>query len=215
MKTLQNFTFFVAFVVNAATGFQASSGAAGVEFDRLLHAFAPGFGQCGGTPICRDSLTPAQLQLPAGQTGAPAAGNWRLIRTPGPSADKDIVSIIHTADMLRSDPDFVGLMIRCQTNARLQVALVVARPFPPRARPQITIKHGQSAVDFQADVLPAGSALSLPDSAEALAKGPWQALRELSFRIQGDGVTIDGIVAIDHLAAALGILESSCPVQKR
>ena len=38
-------------------------------------------------------------------------GAWRLVRTSNPSGGRDAVSIMHTADIARSDVDFAGLML--------------------------------------------------------------------------------------------------------
>jgi hypothetical protein len=151
------------------------------------------------------------VQAPILQSGATSIGRWQLVRSPGPQGGRDIVSIMHTADALRSDPDFAGLMIRCREKSGLQIALVVIRPFPPRAHPQVSIIGTHTTMRLQASVLPGGAALSLPNEAEVLAKGSWQSLSELAFAIEDDGVTIKGIVPLDNLSAALAFLQSNCP----
>jgi hypothetical protein len=138
-------------------------------------------------------------------------GQWRLVRTPGPAHAPDIVSIMRTADALKSDPDFAGLMVRCREKTSLQIGLVVIRPFPPRARPQVTITSGHTRTQMQAAVLPGGIVLSLPNESGILAIGPWQSLDHVSFAIEGDGVTINGVVPLQNLSAALAFLQSNCP----
>lgn len=140
-------------------------------------------------------------------------GQWRLVRTPGPQGDPEIVSIMHTADALQSDPDFAGLMIRCREKPHLQIGLVVIRPFPPRAQPQVTVTSDHSTTRLQATVLPGGIILTLPNEAEVLAQGSWQSLNQVSFAIEGDGITINGIVPLERLSAALAFLQSNCPEQ--
>jgi hypothetical protein len=137
-------------------------------------------------------------------------GHWRLVRTPGPD-QKEIVSIMHTAALLQSDPDFAGLLIRCRETQGLQIAFVVVRPFPPRTHPQITVTTDHLSTHFQAEVLPSGSMLTLPDEAEVLAKGPWQSAHQLGVTIKGSDVTIHGIVPLDHLGNAIAMLQSNCP----
>jgi hypothetical protein len=138
------------------------------------------------------------------------AGKWRLVRTPGPE-QKEIVSIMHTPALLQSDPDFAGLLIKCRENLGLQIAFAVIRPFPPRTRPQVTVAVDHLSTHFQASVLPSGSLVELPDEAEVLVKGPWQSARQLSVTIEGDGVTIHGIVPLDDLDKAIVMLQSNCP----
>jgi hypothetical protein len=120
---------------------------------------------------------------------------------------------MHTADALKSDPDFAGLMITCREKAALQVGLVVIRPFPPRSHPRITIRAARSTARFQATVLPTGSVLSLPNEAEALLTGPWRSARELTVDIEGDGAAIHGIVGLENLTAAIAALKSNCPLE--
>ena len=86
-------------------------------------------------------------------------GKWRLVRTAGPDKGADVVSLMHTADALKSDPDFAGLVIRCRGKNEFQISFVVVQPFPPRARPEIVINDGRSDVRFTATVLPSGTTL--------------------------------------------------------
>lgn len=139
-------------------------------------------------------------------------GRWRLVRTPGPDG-REVVSIMRVADALKSDPDFAGLMIRCRENLALQIALVVIRPFPPRAHPQISIGTGQTTVRFETSVIPPGSLLSLPPEAEVLARGAWQSADQLIVDIEGDGDKIHGVVSLQNLANAIAYLQANCNAQ--
>jgi hypothetical protein len=160
---------------------------------------------------CRDLLI--QVQALRLTDAPPDIGQWRLVRTPGPAHEPDIVSIMHTADALKSDPDFAGLMIRCREKTTLQIGLIVIRPFPPRAHPRVVITSGHTRAQTEAAVLPGGIMLSLPNESSVLAKGPWQSLDHVSFAIEGDGVMISGIVPLENLSAALAFLQSNCPDQ--
>lgn len=139
-------------------------------------------------------------------------GRWRLVRTTGPD-NREVVSIMHVADALKSDPDFAGLMIRCQEKSALQIALVVIRPFPPRAHPQISIDTGQQSVRFETSVIPPGSLLSLPGEAEVLARGPWQYMSQLNVEIESEGEKIRGIVSLENLSNAIAYLQANCSGQ--
>ena len=46
----------------------------------------------------------AMAHVPA--SAAETTGGWRLLRTPNPYGGADAVSITHTAELARSDPDF-------------------------------------------------------------------------------------------------------------
>jgi hypothetical protein len=138
-------------------------------------------------------------------------GKWRLVRTPGPDKGGDVVSIMHTADALRSDPDFAGMMIRCRPQAALQIAFVLITPFPPRSRPQVTVSINRSLARFQGEPLPSGSMVALPGEAGVLAKGPWRSATELAVDIEKDGNIIHGIIPLDNLADAIPYLQSNCP----
>ena len=72
----------------------------------------------------------AQAQPSAGRS----TGTWRLVRTPNPRGGPDAVSIMQTAEPMRSDLDLAGLMLRC-AERDIEVVVVLLKPFPPRAHP--------------------------------------------------------------------------------
>ena len=154
-----------------------------------------------------------RVQASADHPGDGALGKWRLVRTPGPDNSGDVVSIMHVADALKSDPDFAGMMIRCREKSGLQIAFVVIRPFPPRSHPQISISAGQMKVHFETSIIPPGSLLSLPNEAEVLARGAWQSANQLNVEIASDGDKIHGIVSLENLARAIVFLQANCPAQ--
>jgi hypothetical protein len=139
-------------------------------------------------------------------------GAWRLVRTPNPQGGADTVSIMHTSDMLRSDPDLAGLMLRC-VQSDIQAIVVLIQPFPLRARPQITISAGGTDRRFETTVIPPGAAILLPREAEMLMTGPWQTLAEVSIDVNYDPVSIRGVIALAGLPAALITLRANCPSQ--
>jgi hypothetical protein len=136
-------------------------------------------------------------------------GGWQLVRTPGPEK-RDIISIMHVADTLKSDPDFAGLMIRCRPKSQLQIGLILVRPFPPRAHLRVSISAGSTPVKLEASVVPPGSVLILPDEAGILAKGPWQSANQLSVDIEDTGEKIHGVVPLEDLKNAISFLQSNC-----
>lgn len=154
-----------------------------------------------------------RIQANSHPDGPADIGRWRLVRTPSPQGERPVVSIMRTADALQSDPDFAGLMIRCRENSGLQIGVVVIRPFPPRSHPQVSITDNHTTVHMAALVLPSGIILALPNEAEVLAKGSWKSLNQVSFTIDGNGVTIRGIVPLDNFGAALAYLRANCSEQ--
>jgi hypothetical protein len=130
-------------------------------------------------------------------------GKWHLVRTPGPEKGADVVSIMHTADALRSDPDLAGIVIRCRPKSALQIAFVLITPFPPRSRPNLTVSVNQTKARFQGEPIPPGAMVALPSEAEVLTKGPWLSAAELTVDIERDGGTIHGVVPLNNLADAI------------
>src|SRR5437870_12087111 len=60
---------------------------------------------------CYESAAGGAPGNPAGASNL--KGGWRLVRTHNPRGGEDAVSVMHTADPFRSDPDFAGLTLRC------------------------------------------------------------------------------------------------------
>lgn len=158
---------------------------------------------------CFEDVTSGPAQQPA--PNPMASTGWRPVHTPSPKGG-DTLSMTRTADTLRSDPDFAGLTIHCGQNGP-EVLVIVIQPFPPQARPQITLGGPINQVRLEAKVLPAGAALLLPDDAITLAKGPWQSQIDLPVKIESGDARIQGVVPLDGLAAALQTLTASCPAQ--
>jgi hypothetical protein len=143
----------------------------------------------------------------------PAGGNagsmeaWRLVRSPPPTGGKAIVSIMHTADMLRSDPDLAGLMIRCG-DAGNEVLIAVTKPLPFRARPHVVLGGGGRPLEGK--ILPPGALILLPPEAATLVEGPWRRLAEVSVEMTNEGEAMHGVVPIAGLTAGMQTLRANC-----
>jgi hypothetical protein len=137
------------------------------------------------------------------------AGRWHLVRTPGPDKSGDIVSVMHTADALQSDPDFAGIAIRCLPKGALQIAFVLITPFPPRTHPQFTVSGNHNQVRFKGEAIASGTMVVLPGEAEVLAKGPWQSAATLAVDIEKGAAAIHGAVQLNDLKDAIGYLRSN------
>ena len=156
---------------------------------------------------CFENATPNPAQ-PA-PISPRALDGWRLVRTPRPDGGGDVLSMMRTADMLRSDPDLAGMTLRCGQNG-LEVLIIVIQPFPPRSRPQVTIGTVSQEFRFETSVIPPGAAILLPNDAASLANGPWQSLKELPIKVEQGETTIRGIVPLSGLTAAVQSLMTSC-----
>jgi hypothetical protein len=119
---------------------------------------------------------------------------------------------MHTIDLMTSDADLAGLVIRCGPRAP-EILISVITPFRPNAHPKIAIGAANSPVDLVADVISPGTLLLLPPAASALLSDRWQALPQLEVEISGEGRTLRGTVPIEGLAAALPTLSANCPAR--
>jgi len=153
------------------------------------------------------SLTVAQSRT---QDWPTPADMWRLVRTPDPVGGREAVSITRTADVLKSDLEFAGLMLRCGERS-VEVLIVLVRAFPPRAHPKVKVTAGSATAEFAASVVPPEVLLLLPHEASALAAGPWQAAPELTVTIEDERGAIRGVVPLTGLGQALALLRSNCP----
>ena len=153
----------------------------------------------GGSPVGRDS-----------------AARWRLVQTVDPQSDRKMVSIMRTADTIRSDPDLAGLMIRCRSrlgdgSPNLEVLVVLLNPLPLRAHPNVRLKSESGESRYTASIAVPGALVLLPAEATALATGSWQSVNELTIDVEDAGLTIRGVVALGGLRSALSELSASCP----
>jgi hypothetical protein len=158
---------------------------------------------------CLETAAASRQEQPQPRLGE--AGGWRLLRTPDPRGGPDAVSIMHTADMLRSDPDFAGLMLRCAEDG-IDVLVIVVAPRPPRARPQVKFGPPGHEANYQATVVPPFTALLLPKDATSLVSGlRGTASADLSIEINDESPAVGGTVALAGLRPALEGLKASCP----
>jgi hypothetical protein len=147
-----------------------------------------------------------------GSPSSELTGGWHFVRTRNPYGGVDAISIMHTADTSRSDLDLAGLMIRCSKGGT-EVAVVLLRPYPLRARPRVVFGTPGNETRFEATVAPPGTAVLVPLDAKSLVDGPWRALNDLSIRVEGGQSTIRGAVALAGLQPAIKKLIASCLAQ--
>lgn len=151
---------------------------------------------------------------PGGQSRGPtrseAIGAWRLVRTPDPTGGKDAISIMRPADLTGSDPELVGLMLRCGSGD-IEVLTVVIPPLPPRATPAVTIRTPAGSNTYEARVTPPGSAILLSANAARDAKAVWPTASALTVEIAASETQmIKGVIPVDGLGAAVNALTTAC-----
>ena len=148
----------------------------------------------------------AQLVKP----GPESIGSWRLVRSRNPSGGADMVSVMHTADISRSDADLAGLTVRCGA-AGDEGLLILSRPLSPSARPAVVVGAGGANVRLEAKVVPPFVTILLPGEAEALVRGPWLSASEISVEIKYDQGSVRGVIPVSGLSPALQLLAANCP----
>jgi len=134
---------------------------------------------------------------------------WRLAKTRDSSSNAEIVSIMHVADISKSDINLAGLSLRCGQDG-LQAVLILLEPLPRSNHPTVVVKTDSKRSEFEAAVTQGGEALLLPGLASTLARGDWQTASELSIEIAARPNPIQGVVPIRGLAAALRSLPPNC-----
>jgi hypothetical protein len=137
-------------------------------------------------------------------------GGWQLLRTPNPQGGADAVSIMRSADLVQSDPDLAGLMVRCAPKNQ-EVLIVMIQPVPPGAQPHVDIGVAGRTTGYKATVLPPGLAILLPGDAAGLVE-QWQQVPELSIAIDEGQAKVRGIVPTAGLQAAFQLLQANCPI---
>jgi hypothetical protein len=137
-------------------------------------------------------------------------GGWHFLRTPNPNGGTDAISIMHTADISRSDLDLAGLMIRCSENGT-SAFIILIRAFPFRARPHVLFGKPGNETQLEATVAPPGTAILLPGDATSFVNETWQAQDELFVRVDNGQTTIRGVVALTGVKSAFRVLVASCP----
>jgi hypothetical protein len=146
----------------------------------------------------------------AGQASTELAGAWRLVHTPNPGSGPDAVSIMHTADTTKSDLELAGLMIRCNIG-RPELAIVLLRAFPLRARPVVRLGAPGHETQFEATVSPPGTAISVSGDPKAIVAGVWQSESDLSIHVIDGQTTISGVVPLTGLQSAFNVFVANCP----
>ncbi|MCI0699262.1 hypothetical protein L0337_45580 [candidate division KSB1 bacterium] len=170
-------------------------------------AAADGANRGAGAPPISEGVSPDTSTDAAEDTRS-----WRIVRSAGANGGPSVSAILHTADFARSDPRLAGLMLRCGRQG-IETIIVVVEPFPPHARPQITLLNANQKSRFIGTIIPTGAGIRLPSDATSLVTGPWHRASELEIKVADGDAAIDGVVALSGLPEALESLNAEC-VQK-
>jgi hypothetical protein len=189
-----------------------------------LYAECTAFAMTGQSPIlsvaanssleaCQTIQDNAARLFCLGIAGSDSSLNdsWRMIRTPRPAGGRDVVSIMKSADITESDPDFAGLMLRCRDTST-EVLIVLLRPLLPHEQPNVVVEAGSARTQFTANVVPPGALVLLPPEAVELTTEPWQATSKFAITIAHEHAPIHGVVDLTGVAQALQVLRSNCPM---
>ncbi|MCK1396168.1 hypothetical protein [Bradyrhizobium sp. 1] len=134
---------------------------------------------------------------------------WQLAETRDSSSNAEIISIMHVADISKSDINLAGLSLRCGQNG-LDAVLILLEPLRRASHPTVVVKTDTKRSEFEAAVIQGGEALLLSGLASNLTNSAWQTASELSIEIAASPNPIKGIVPIRGLAVALRSLPTNC-----
>ncbi|HEY8007903.1 MAG TPA: hypothetical protein VIE66_14145 [Methylocella sp.] len=140
---------------------------------------------------------------------ASTAPSWRLVRSTGPNGEPGASAILHTIDFERSNPRLAGLMLRCGKQ-NIEIIIVVIEPFPPRARPQVTLSTSGQVFQFEGSIIPTGAGILLPSDATGSLIGPLRSASELEIKVTDRESVLNGVVPLSGLSTALDSLDAEC-----
>ncbi|WGJ15665.1 hypothetical protein QEV83_05220 [Methylocapsa sp. D3K7] len=163
-----------------------------------------------GTNTIKDTAPVSENSRPSEQTNAASTGpSWRLVRSTGPNGEPGASAILHTIDFERSDPRLAGLMLQCGKQ-NIEIIIVVVEPFPPRARPQVTLRTSGQVFQFEGSIISTGAGILLPSDATVSLLGPWRSASELEIKVADRETVLDGVVPLSGLSTALDSLNAEC-----
>jgi hypothetical protein len=86
-------------------------------------------------------------------------------------------------------------------------------PFPPQARPAVTISANGNEWRFDASIVSPGAELLLPMEAMGVVGGAWRSVHELAVKVSWPQGSVAGVIPIDGMAEALATLGPKCPIR--
>lgn len=133
--------------------------------------------------------------------------------TTEPGGRGETVSVMHIADLAKSDPGLAGLSLRCSRNGGIEIVLIMLDPMVRGSRPKVALSAGPDRKEFETTVASGGEALLLPPAASSLPTDNWRSATEVSIEITTNSTPVRGIVPIAGLQPALRALTPHCPVR--
>lgn len=171
----------------------------------LSDACALDLAQRQTSPIAAETISPNA----SGTGSEPAGEGWRRVHGSSTNGAPAPTAILHTADFERSDPRLAGLMLRCGEHG-VEAVIVVVEPFPPHARPKITLRASGHEFNFEGEIIPTGAGIRLPVDGASLVSRALLGAKELGINIEDRALTVDGVVALAGLAQAFQTLNADC-----
>ena len=163
--------------------------------------------RCFGEALSKNAPAPTSRSqtLPSG---------WRLVRTTAQQGGNELISVMRTSELGRSDPGFAGLMLRCAEQGMPDVLLVMLDPVKPRARPTVTLKTRNSESTTEATMVPPFTTILMPKEVASAAGGDWISAPELSVEIslapEEKIPSLRGAVPLVRLKTAYDALLQAC-----
>jgi hypothetical protein len=168
------------------------------------------FTDISGSNTIKDTAPVSENSRPSEQPNAARTGpSWRLVRSTGPNGEPGASAILHTIDFERSNPRLAGLMLRCGKQ-NIEIIIVVVEPFPPRARPQVTLRTSGQVFQFEGSIIPTGAGILLPSDATGSLLGSWRSASELEIKVADGDSLLNGAVPLSGLSTALDSLNAEC-----
>lgn len=122
-------------------------------------------------------------------------------------------ALMQTADSARSELDFVGMMIRCQ-KGRLEPLLIILDPLPPRSEVSVDLATAGKRESYKAALIPTGAGVAVAADLEARLMADWADEPDLEIAIHARERTINGVVALRGLTAALSPFALRCKMSE-
>lgn len=140
--------------------------------------------------------------------------SWRLVQIAQPLTGANLPALLEVAELDRSDPGLIGMMVRCSEEAGENdpvPVFVIADPLPPRATPQVTLRASGADLTLEGHVIPTGAGISFPLDIRAKLLGPWRDSSELNVMIKNEDTVIKGVIRLTGLFEGLDQLAAICP----
>lgn len=132
---------------------------------------------------------------------------WTLTRSKDLAGGPETISIMHPADVASSDFGLAGLSIRCSTDGK-EILLILLEPVALGARPSVEVSAGSQKQKFEARLMPGRRSIRL--SGATSIPNDWLQAQTLSVAVDFGTSLIRGTLPISGLSSALQAFDQSC-----